>query len=140
VRRKLNMQALSFFEGIDANVVREIDNASSVKTYRAGDTIFEKGSTAENLYILEQGEIHLLMKAKDDTRFNLDRPGEVFGWSSLVENGVYTSTATAKADTSVRCIPKSDIDPIFDKNTGAAVHLYRKLGDVFSKRMSKVVD
>ena len=134
------MQTLTFFEDIDADLVREIDRISSVRSFKAGDTIFTKGNTAEHLFILEQGQIDLLMQSKNDTRFNLNRTGDVFGWSSLVENGVYTSTATCQSDASIRCIPKSDMDPIFEKNSRAAVRIYRKIGDIFSKRMAGVTD
>jgi CRP-like cAMP-binding protein len=138
--KKMNIESLSFFEGIDSSVIQEMNQASSIKNFQAGDTVFEKGNPADCLYILEQGDINLLLRKHDDTTLNLSEPGEVFGWSSLVENGVYTSTAKVEKKASVRCIPKTKMDPIFSRNAKDAVVLYRKIGDIFSKRMSRVVD
>jgi len=63
----------------------------------------------------------------------------VFGWSSLAENGVYAITATCRSMATVRCISKTDIDPILKKNNKAAALLYRRLGEHLSRQMLKVV-
>lgn len=136
----MNIETLPLFEGIDADVVRQISQASSAKTFNTGDTIFEKGSSAQFLYILEQGEIELVDKSRDSNPIKLAQPGEVFGWSSLAESGVYTSTAVCRSEASVQCIGKSDIEPVLNQHPKAAVTLYQRLGELLSKRMPKVVE
>lgn len=134
----MDMQSLDIFEGIDAGVVEEIRNAGATMTFDAGTTIFENGAPASNLYILEQGDIDLVSQT-DDTSLNLNRPGDVFGWSCLVDKGVYTTTARVQSQAKVQCIARADIDPIFDRNAKDALVLYKNLGNVFSKRMGSVV-
>jgi CRP-like cAMP-binding protein len=136
----MNIHEVKFFEGIDQAVVEEINTACTVKTYKASDIIFEKGNPADCLYILEEGRIDLLLKKADNLVYTLDSTGEVFGWSSIVEKGVYTSTATCAVDTSVLCVSKKDIEAIFDRNTAAAVTFYRRLGSIFSKRITRAVE
>ena len=136
----MDIQEIKFFEGIDSNVINEIKQGCSAKTFEEGDTIFEKGSPADFLYFLEQGSIDLFLKEKDMTLCTLEQPGEVFGWSSIVENGIYTSTSICRAKTSVLRIPKNKVEEIFNNNTKAAVEFYRRLGSIFSKRISKVFE
>jgi signal-transduction protein with cAMP-binding, CBS, and nucleotidyltransferase domain len=136
----MNIHEVKFFNGIDQAVVEEIKTACTAKAYAAEDIIFEKGSPADCLYILEKGSIDLLLKKADNLVYTLDSEGEVFGWSSIVEKGVYTSTATCVTDASVLCISKKDIEGIFDRNTEAAVTFYRRLGSIFSKRITRAVE
>ena len=138
--KKMNIETLPLFEGIDADVVRQISQASSARIFNKGDTIFEKGNPARFLYILEQGEIELVDKSRDGNSINLTDPGAVFGWSSLAESGVYTSTAVCRSETSAQCIAKSDIEPVLNQNPKAAVALYQRLGELLTKRMPKVVE
>lgn len=136
----MTVQDSKFFKGIDEGVVKEIDKVSSVKSFSVGDTVFEKGSSAETLYILDQGNIDLVLKKEDNLVYSLNKPGEVFGWSSLVENGIYTSTAICSEDASVLCISRQDIENILNQNLSTALVFYRRLGQIFSKRISKAVE
>lgn len=135
----MNIEKLEFFEGMDTDIVKQINNSGSTRTFQPGDTIFETGKSAQFLYILEQGGIDLKSDHTDRADFSLDKPGEVFGWSSLVEKGVYTSTATCRSEARVRCIPKTDIEPVLNGSSQAAMMFYRRIGDLFTRRMPKVV-
>lgn len=136
----MDIKNLSFFESIDPNVIDGIKTACSQKNFKAGQQIFSKGMTADYLYILEQGSVELLLKEQDQSSFMLSDSGEVFGWSSIVEKGVYTSTATCKTDTIVQRITKQDIESLFDHYPKAAVKFYQRLGSIFSKRISKAIE
>lgn len=136
----MDIQKIKFFEGIDSNVINEIKNGCSAVTFKEGDTIFEKGDPANFLYILEQGNIDLFLKEKDFVICSLKEAGEVFGWSSIVEKGVFTSTSICRSITSVLRIPKENIEDIFNRYPDAAVKFYRRLGSIFSKRISRVFE
>ena len=136
----MNIQEIKFFEGIDSNVISEIENGCSAITFEEGDAIFEKGDPANFLYILEQGDIDLFIREKNHVICNLKQAGEVFGWSSIVEKGIFTSTSICRSSTSVLRIPKENIEDIFDRYPGAAIQFYRRLGSIFSKRMSKALE
>ncbi len=136
----MNIQNFPFFESIDPDAIGAIQKACRKTDFKTGYQIFLKGSAADYLYILEKGTVELLLKEKDQRLFVLSEPGEVFGWSSIVEKGVYTSTATCKTDTVVQRISKQDIESIFDQYPKAAVKFYQRLGSIFSKRISKAIE
>ena len=134
------MQVFTIFEEIDGDLAREISRISTVKSFAAGEVIFEKDRGADCLYLLESGQVDLLMSPAEDARFKVNRTGDVFGWSALVENGVYTVTATCETDARVHCIPKDQMDAILNKNVGTAVELFRKIGDKFPKQIAGMVE
>ncbi|MBU1344080.1 MAG: cyclic nucleotide-binding domain-containing protein [Proteobacteria bacterium] len=136
----MNIHKIAFFEGIDSIVIKEIETGCSAKSFNKGETIFKKGDRADFLYILEQGEIDLVFQEKNMSLFSLNQPGEVFGWSSLVEKGVFTSTSICRSATTVQRISKKNIEKIFNQYPEAAVTFYRRLGSIFSKRISKVFE
>ncbi len=136
----MDIQNIPFFEGIDQDAIDAIKAVCNKTTFEAKKTIFTKGTPADFLYILEQGSVDLLMKEQDQTFFALTDSGEVFGWSSIVEKGIYTSTATCTSPTTVLRIAKQDIESIFNTYPTAAVKFYQRLGSIFSKRISKAIE
>jgi len=136
----MDIKDMKFFEDIDENVIRKIETNCSRKIYKESDTIFEKGDPADFLYFLEQGAIDLFLKEKNMTICTLDKPGEVFGWSSIIEDGVYTSSSLCKTDTKVLQIPRDAVKEIFNRHPDAAVTFYQRIGSVFSKRLTTVID
>ncbi len=136
----MDFQNLEFFEGIDPVVIKEIEKGCSKKDYAAGETIFEKGSRGDYLYVLDQGSIDLTVREEDRILCTLKQPGEVFGWSSMVEKGFYTTSAVCKAATSVLRISNMNIVDIFNRYPGVAVTFYRRIGSIFSKRISKALE
>jgi CRP-like cAMP-binding protein len=67
----------------------------STRTYPAEAIIFEQGERAACLYLLTQGEIQIRYKPYDGEPINLNRikSGGVFGWSAVLGNAVYSSSA-----------------------------------------------
>ncbi|MFH2060930.1 MAG: cyclic nucleotide-binding domain-containing protein [Pseudomonadota bacterium] len=135
----MNINEMNFFEGIDDKVIQQIEDNCTEKTFDKGDAIFEKGNPADFLYFLDTGQVDLFIKDKKLCICTLNAPGEVFGWSSIIENGVYTSSSICKTKTSVLRIPREAIKEIFNLHPNAAVTFYQRIGSVFSKRLTTVI-
>ena len=58
----MDIHEIKFFEGIDAQAIKEIETGCTRETYEEGTVIFKKGGQADFLYILEQGSFDLLIK------------------------------------------------------------------------------
>ncbi len=136
----MDIQEVEFFEGFNSDVINKIKQECTEKSFAEGETVFEKGEPAEYLYFLVNGSIDLFIKGKNMTLCNLSEPGEVFGWSSIVEKGIYTSTTICQSATSVLRIQREKIEQIFNQHPKTAVEFYRRLGSLFSKRISKVFE
>lgn len=75
-------------------------------TWKADDSIFEVGSTADVVYVLMEGEVELKYFVEDTTvshkskEFSVGEvnPGEPFGLSSLLDAKEFTANAIALSD------------------------------------------
>ena len=131
----MDISKIALFEEIETNAIEEFVNNCSEQNFSKDSMVFQKGETADYLYILLEGKIDLIIKNDDVIMYSLTEPGEVFGWSSIVEKGVYSASCVCLTDIKVKSIGKDKIDDIFNRYPKAAVAIYRRLGSIFSKRM-----
>jgi len=129
----MNIQNTKFFQNIETDVFKEIKSVCRSQIVDSKQMIFERGTPAEYLYILESGQVELFVKNGDQTGLLLAEPGEVFGWSALVKQGIYTSTCTSKTEASILKIFKEHIEMIFNRYPRAALTFYQHLGSILSK-------
>ena len=91
--------------------------------------IYNKGTQAKNLYLLEQGEIDFIEDGEN--RLSLKHRGEMFGWSALTENGVHITTAFSKTISSVIQIPVDKVNNILEKHKETSIELHKLLDCYF---------
>jgi CRP/FNR family transcriptional regulator, cyclic AMP receptor protein len=71
------------------------ENATDVRTYRAGQTIFQQGDQGAEMFVIRSGKV--------DITFN-DKPleslgqGNIFGEMALIDSAPRRATATATSD------------------------------------------
>jgi CRP-like cAMP-binding protein len=107
------LQEVDLFKEIDPGIMNEIANICSEENYAKDTVLFKKGEEASSLYILEEGSVRLVIENGGTITFGLDHPGEVFGWSSMVESGHYTSSGVCATESKVLKIaplPMANID------------------------------
>jgi len=72
------------------------------RSFRAGETIFDPGDPARELYIVQSGEVEVLRPTGSGTRpVDRVRPGEFFGEMSVVLGGRRSVRAVALSDARV---------------------------------------
>jgi CRP-like cAMP-binding protein len=69
--------------------------------YRAGQLIFVKGQTGEAMYVLQEGEVAIML---DDLEIDRHGPGAIFGEMALIDSGPRSATAVALSDCRVIAI------------------------------------
>lgn len=67
---------------------------------QVGTVILEQGAPAECLYVLISGTVEMSFKPYDGHPFTLSsvEQGGLFGWSAVIGNATYSSSAIATAD------------------------------------------
>jgi CRP/FNR family transcriptional regulator, cyclic AMP receptor protein len=130
------VKEIDLFKGIDPEVMEEIANICSEEEYTKDTVLFEKGEEAESLYILEQGALNLVIKNGGSLIYSLTEPGEVFGWSSLVESGLYTASGVCATDLKAVKIEREKLDKIFDRHPEVGFKVLKRLAGVISQRLS----
>jgi CRP-like cAMP-binding protein len=134
----MNLNDVEIFGLISSEARNEIARDCIEETMSKGTIIFQQGDRADFLYILTKGSINLIIKEKDIAIHSLSKPGDIFGWSSIVKNGVYAASCDCNTDTTVMKIQKEKIDAIFNSHPKDAVTILRYLGSIFSKRIANI--
>jgi CRP-like cAMP-binding protein len=70
-------------------------NATDFVEYKAGQVVFEQGSSSDHMYAIKEGEIEILHEGKS---IEVLGPGQFFGEMSLVDNAPHSATAVARTD------------------------------------------
>ena len=126
---------IELFKGIEAEVMNQISNICSEENYSKDVVLFNKGEKAENLYILEEGSLHLVLANGGTITYLLNEPGQVFGWSSMVESGQYTASGVCATDLKVLRIEKEKLDKLFSQYPDAGLKILKRLTAVIAQRL-----
>jgi CRP-like cAMP-binding protein len=130
------MQKSKLFRGMDQEVLKQIDKIMVKKSCAEGTVLFERGHSANNLYILGEGSIELTIGDNGHVTHVVKTPGEAFGWSSLVNHHVYTASAICSSPTELVSIPSEKLNRIFESNPASGLIFYRRLAEIISKRVA----
>ena len=130
------IKEMELFKGIDHEIMNEIANMCSEKSYVKGTVIFEKDEEAKCLYILVEGTVKLKVKNGGTITYSLTDLGDIFGWSCMVESGRYTASGVCATDLKALEIEREALDKIFNLHPHVGIIVLKRLAGVFSKRIS----
>jgi CRP-like cAMP-binding protein len=105
--------------------------------YKAGQDIFHEGDPSLFLYIVKAGhvavEVHVTSKGRR-TIFTAS-PGDLFGWSALVEPRIETASARAVEDTTVFAMKGGQLMDLCREDLQLGFELYRALAEIIMARL-----
>ena len=130
------LKEIELFEGVDFEVLNEIAGICSEDSYSKDTVLFEKDEQATCLYILLEGTVYLEIKNGGSITYNLSEPGDVFGWSSMLENGKYTASGICATGLKVVKIEKDRLNRIFQNRPEVGFKVLQRLAGVISRRLS----
>ena len=136
------LRKLDFFSGLSDDELGQIARICEERTCQANELCFEEGEQAEYLYVLFSGkasiQFHfqlLLQPPYRETTVTIIRPGEPFGWSSLVEPGQYTASARCLEESRALRIKGSDLKALAGKNDHLGYQIMKKVAIVAGSRL-----
>lgn len=127
----------SFLAKFSPRVREKLLSISEPFQYKAGHDVFHEGDPSLFLYIVKTGhvavEVHVPSKGRR-TIFTAS-PGDVFGWSALVEPRIETASARAVEDTEVFAIKGGELMDLCREDAQLGFELYRALAEVIMARL-----
>lgn len=126
----------NFFKGIDSEVMDKITAICNEEEHPKDKVLFKKDEVAKSLFILKGGTVNLVIHNGGTLATPLTESGEVFGWSCMVEGGVYTATGVCATDSKIVKIDRDELNEIFDQHPDVGLKIIKRLGAVFAKRLS----
>jgi len=156
------LKCFPIFLDIPQEHLSEIAQWGKVLEFDSNETIFQNGEDAFDLYGIVDGEVELSLMVKDkilktdiqyeesiqthietiekDIIVDSIAPGEIFGWSALIEPGQYTTTARCSKSTRIVSLPADKLKAIFIKNPQAGYVFMGRLAMIISQRLKHRTD
>jgi len=131
------VREIELFNGIASHIIDEIAELATEETFPLGHALFRKGDVADYLYILEEGEVNIVIQEQGHISFPVNQLGRVLGWSALVEPNRYTATAECVKDSKVIKIDGGRLMRILEKHPREGMTIMRRLAGVIATRLVK---
>lgn len=103
----------------------------------AGSLLFEQGELAERLYLVVEGEVIIRFKPEDGPAILIARvrAGGVVGWSAVLGNPTYTSSAACTTDCETLYIRGQDFRIFCEQNPDTGSLLLDRLARIVAERL-----
>jgi CRP-like cAMP-binding protein len=105
-----------------------------------GAQLFELGSDAHDVFLIERGRIALTLPMRigagqEDVLVEERAAGQMVGWSGLIPPHRFTLKASAQIDTDVLRLPRTPVLEFFDRNPAVGYVVMRNLASVVGQRL-----
>lgn len=138
------LKRCELFIGLDDSDLQKIASLPSWQrnTCNTGDFIFQEGTVAKEFYILEEGEISLVVASrKEGTKKLMQVPvdtvtkGDVFGWSALVAPHSRNMSAICIKPSTVVAVSGAELNELMDHNHSLGYEVMKSLVRVIGSRL-----
>lgn len=132
------------FVGLDDSDLKKLAGLSSWRkdTYSVGEFIFHENAVAKDFYILEDGELNLVVALHKkgatgltQVRVDIITTGDIFGWSSLVAPYYLTLSAICIKPSTVVAVDGIELRDFFDHNHSIGYEVMKGLVRVIGARL-----
>ena len=129
------IQEFDLFDGISDEIVEDLVTTMETEVYRAGEVVFKEGDPADSFFILVSGAVNLYIGDADETSSIVLKPGEAFGWSSLVGRDIYSSTVSCSESCQLYKINKIRLDRMLRQHPATGMLFYKRLAGLIGGRV-----
>ena len=90
------------------------------KHFAAGEIVFEQGDEANGVYIVQEGEIELLL---DDVLVGLEEAGGIIGEMAMIDETARSATARARTDCILQHLDRDQFIGMIEASPSFVLHL-----------------
>ena len=118
-------------------MLEELLQIIDVLKFDHGDIIFQENDPAKRFYMMITGNVLLEQSISDQVKACVGsiKPGFSFGWSAMIENGVYTVDAICVAPSEIYSFKRDKIFKLFAQNPDMGFRIYQRLLVIIKKRL-----
>lgn len=128
-----DLEGLDLFFGELKNLqdIGKLSNSRTNKIFNKKQIIFSEGSYPNGLYFINKGKVKTYKTNSDNKELitGLHKEGDFIGYHALLEEGVYTESASALEDTEMSLVSKEDFFTLIYKNSEVSKKFIKMLSD-----------
>lgn len=123
--------AEDFPQTLGPEIWRALAPITATRNFSKGKKLFQQGKLAEGVYIIERGEVALILSSagKRKRPMELAGPGTVLGLSESVSGRDHRISAEACEPTTVSFIERQELMAFLRKNCDICMQVVRMLSD-----------
>ena len=129
------IQQTDLFRGMDKDFVKQTYDITTKQSSKQGEVLFSEGDQARHFYILLKGRVRLGTRDTGQVVHTVSRPGEAFGWSSLVGRDIYSASAECVESAKLLRIDREDFQKILEKDPINGLSFFRRLAGALGERL-----
>jgi CRP-like cAMP-binding protein len=129
------IQQTDLFQGMDKDFIKETYDLTVKESFEQGKVLFREGDRAGHFYILLKGQVRLGTRDTGQVVHTVSRPGEAFGWSSLVGRDIYSASAECVQPTTLVKIDREDFQEVLEKDPINGLSFFRRLAGALGERL-----
>lgn len=116
---------------LSPDLLRDLLGIKSVRSFPKGSTLFQQGSAVTGLYLVESGEVRVLLSTSQSQRQLLEvvGPGTMLGLSESMSGEKYRITAEAGEQTTAAFIPRAEFLEFLRENAEYCMQVVRLLSE-----------
>ncbi len=146
------LKTVGIFSGLNDDEIAMIEPLCTEKEYHRnvrmfrGGQVIGGGDDAKHLSILMEGSVDLrfdlpLRESEAETTVATVKPGQCFGWSSMVPPYRYTLSAYCTSDEcKILDVRRNDLIEVFEKNYKIGYYVMGNLSRIIAKRFFLLQD
>jgi CRP/FNR family cyclic AMP-dependent transcriptional regulator len=94
---------LDFFQGFDAEEMREVERVTTTRSFSKGEVIYTPGETGEALFLLRAGAVQIYRMSPEGRKLVIAQllPFSFFGEMSCIGQGMYDTFAEVVEDSTI---------------------------------------
>jgi len=129
------IQNTDLFKDLGAEATYEISEAMVEESCEKGFVLYTQRDPARHCYILVEGRVRLTIGQGAEINYTVTKPGEVFGWSSMVDRKFHAASAECVTASKVVKIERDTLNRIFEKDPFAGMTFFRRLAAAVVQRL-----
>jgi len=131
------VQNVYLFKGLNSDELALVSKIIKVKTFNAGDNIFEHDDMASALYIVKFGSVSIHQKTESGEKIEVTvlGTGSHFGEMAFIDEERRSASATAIEKTDILIINYDDLTTLLKRQLTIAIHFYKALSHFLCGRL-----
>ena len=125
------------FEGIREETRRRILENAREESHAPGEFLFRQGDTVLHFFILTEGRVRLSLGREERLAYVDSHPGDLIGWSTLVENERYMGSAQCLVPVKALRIEKHRVEAILLQDPVSGMVFFKNLAALIGRRLVK---
>lgn len=131
----VSLQENSLLDGLTAEEVTEVLLLGEARQVDKGEVLFFKGSEADGVWLLEEGNVSILSGGDQSTRLSTLGPGQFLGEMSLIDGKPRSATAQADSPLRALLLDKQAIAALMSREPEATLKIMRNIVKYLSYRI-----